>query len=151
MVHFFFVWLLVIPLLFFLKKVNADIGQTTYLPPVDVWISTYLPCLVNIVCERPFLKVYFAKKWQIYNFVQCLFSNAIYKWFFRHCQTDLAIPYGIACICNVEKCNGMNKTALLDYLNQHGHPLGFLNSTNQSTSPGLVLLFIALINQLLIL
>ena len=80
--------------------------------------------------------------------------NAIYEWFFRHCQSDLAIPYGIACICNVQKCNGMNKTALLDFLNQKGHPLGFLpnfNSTNQFNSPGLVLLFIALINQLLIL
>ena len=44
----------------------------------------------------------------------------------RHCQSDLAIPYGIACICNVQKCNGMNKTALIDFLNQKGHPLDFL-------------------------
>ena len=38
------------------KKVNVDIGQTTYLPLltfVDIWTTTYLPRLVNIVCERP--------------------------------------------------------------------------------------------------
>ena len=38
------------------KKVNVDIGQTTYLPLltfVDIWTTTYLPRLVNVVCERP--------------------------------------------------------------------------------------------------
>ena len=38
------------------KKVNVDIGQTTYLPLltfVDIWTTTYLPLLVNVVCERP--------------------------------------------------------------------------------------------------
>ena len=31
-------------------------GQTTYLPLltfVDIWTTTYLPRLVNVVCERP--------------------------------------------------------------------------------------------------
>ena len=37
------------------KKVNVYIGQTTYLPLltfVDIWTTTYLPRLVNVVCEQ---------------------------------------------------------------------------------------------------
>ena len=40
------------------KKINVDIGQTTYLPMltfVDIWTTTYLPRLANVVCERPLI------------------------------------------------------------------------------------------------
>ena len=40
------------------KKVNVDIGQTSYLPLltfVDIWTTTYLPRLVHVVCERPLI------------------------------------------------------------------------------------------------
>ena len=43
---------------FEVKKVNIYIGQTTYLPLftfVDIWTTTYLPPLVNVVCERPLM------------------------------------------------------------------------------------------------
>ena len=42
------------------KKVNIDIGQTTYLPLltfVDIWTTTYLPHLVNVVCEKPLTQI----------------------------------------------------------------------------------------------
>ena len=41
-----------------IEKKSQHLHRTDHLPtPVDIWTTTYLPRLVNVVCERPVIEM----------------------------------------------------------------------------------------------